>query len=278
MEHNTLEVFSGLEYREKIAFHRPFFPEASSIFILKSGKIVFEKGLQLVEISTPVISFFDASMVYEFSHISDDLDAYVISFSPEYYNSLSERLKTLKAYHYFKSNIGKAFPVNDVQLAEIFPLVNALQQIIRNRELHKESKELTDNLFYAVTQVISDYLEVKDTAKPSVSRAESITLTFLQNVEANFRQHKKVEFYAEKQFVTVRHLSVILKTTVGKTALQIINEIVQKEAMALLAGTDKNITEIADHLGFADSQSFHHFFKRLTGITPVQYRKHFSGN
>ncbi|MGB3064189.1 hypothetical protein [Sphingobacterium thalpophilum] len=53
----------------------------------------------------------------------------------------------------------------------------------------------------------------------------------------------------------------------GKTSLQIVNEFLIKEAMALLADTDTTIAYMADNLGSAESQSLYHFFKRNTGYT-----------
>ncbi|WP_082129243.1 helix-turn-helix domain-containing protein [Chryseobacterium gallinarum] len=47
--------------------------------------------------------------------------------------------------------------------------------------------------------------------------------------------------------------------------------------MTLLADTNKTITYIADNLGFADSQSLYHFFKRSTGCTQTQYRNQLLG-
>ena len=86
-------------------------------------------------------------------------------------------------------------------------------------------------------------------------------------------KEKNVKFYADKQCLTVRHLSETVKNVIGKTASQIILEFQLKEAKAILLDTDKSIYQIATELGFSDSYTFGHFFKRHERISPSQFRK-----
>jgi AraC-like DNA-binding protein len=44
-------------------------------------------------------------------------------------------------------------------------------------------------------------------------------------------------------------------------------------ARKLLPLPDHTIDDIAERLGFSDTSSFFHAFKRWTGVTPVQYRR-----
>lgn len=45
------------------------------------------------------------------------------------------------------------------------------------------------------------------------------------------------------------------------------------KSMRLLTGTEKNITDIALECGFSGVSYFIETFRRLNGITPLQYRK-----
>lgn len=273
----AIKVFSGLEYKQQIVFNRPFFPQHYSIFILKSGRVVFRKALQQIELSTPLIAFFNATSVYEYLEISDDLDGYVISIPLNFFKLFSNKFNILKLIIYLKNSIGKAYHLPEKQLEEIMFLVSALHRIIKNDTHQAQRNELTEHLFYCIILAISDYLYRTDEIEIITSREELFTLTFLKNVETYFRQQKDVAFYASRQCVTVRHLSFVVKKTMGKTSLQIINEFLIKETMTLLADTDNTIAYIADNLGFADSQSLYHFFKRNTGYTPTQYRNQLLG-
>lgn len=43
-------------------------------------------------------------------------------------------------------------------------------------------------------------------------------------------------------------------------------------AKSLLTDTNRNISEIAAQLGYPDSQQFMKSFKKITGLTPTDYR------
>ena len=45
-----------------------------------------------------------------------------------------------------------------------------------------------------------------------------------------------------------------------------------EQAKKLLISTDKSITEVGAECGFSDTSYFISVFKRLTGITPKEYR------
>ena len=46
-----------------------------------------------------------------------------------------------------------------------------------------------------------------------------------------------------------------------------------EQSCKLLIESDKTISEISDVIGFSDIKNFHYAFKRITGITPNEYRR-----
>lgn len=273
MKNLGLSVYNGNEYKKKITLYKPFHPQSTSFFILKKGKIVYERILEVNEISTPVLAFIDANLVYEFSYFSDDIDAYIISFSREFIENISQKINSLHIYKFFKENLGRKFPINDKQLNELNSFACLIKSIIENSNDHKNCNEILETVFSGLIQLIASYNNEIESIQKKVSRQELISLTFLRNVEENFKKEKTVKFYADKQFLTVRHLSETLKNVLGKTASKIILEFQIKEAKAILLNTDKSISEIATELGFSDSFTFSHFFKQHLSISPSQYRK-----
>ena len=49
-----------------------------------------------------------------------------------------------------------------------------------------------------------------------------------------------------------------------------------EQANFLLTDTNKSISEISRELGFSDNHNFSRTYKRLTGLTPSEYRDTFS--
>ena len=69
------------------------------------------------------------------------------------------------------------------------------------------------------------------------SRREELLSQFIDLIEANFKTERAVNFYAEKLFVTPKHLSAVLKEISGKTAGEWIDHRVILEAKLLLRTT-----------------------------------------
>ena len=86
-------------------------------------------------------------------------------------------------------------------------------------------------------------------------------------------EHKKVNFYAEKLHVTPRKLGGIIKSILNKTTTEVISNRLLIECKRRLMYSNSSITEIAYDLGFEDNSYFTKFFKKLTQLTPKEYRR-----
>ncbi len=104
------------------------------------------------------------------------------------------------------------------------------------------------------------------------SRKEDLLIKFIQILEDNFMTERSVTFYADKLFVTPKHLSAVLKEISEKTAGEWIDLRVILEAKLLLRSTGLNIQEISTKLNFANQSFFGKYFKHLTGMSPRDYR------
>ena len=97
--------------------------------------------------------------------------------------------------------------------------------------------------------------------------------SFLSCVRENYKEHRDIEFYAGQLFLTPKYLSRALKQKSGKTAIDWIEDHVILEARALLKSTNLTIQQISEELNFPSQSFFGKYFKRITGISPKEYRK-----
>ena len=79
--------------------------------------------------------------------------------------------------------------------------------------------------------------------------------------------------YAQKLCVTPKYLSAICKQLSGRTASELINEEIIRQAQILLLDSQLSIKEIAERLGFLNQSHFGTFFRRHTSISPLAFRK-----
>jgi AraC-like DNA-binding protein len=80
-----------------------------------------------------------------------------------------------------------------------------------------------------------------------------------------------LESIAKMHFVTARTLRRKLKEQ-GVTFQQLVNEVLSKKALHYLSTTNLSIEQISMRLGYSESASFIHAFKRWTGKTPKACR------
>lgn len=91
-------------------------------------------------------------------------------------------------------------------------------------------------------------------------------------VEANFRIEHSVSYYAEQLYKSPKTLSNLFALYNHKSPSQVIQERILIEAKRLLYYTDKSVKHITYELGFEDTAYFSNFFKKHTGVSPVDFR------
>jgi len=92
-----------------------------------------------------------------------------------------------------------------------------------------------------------------------------------QIIQAKENEMPNLESIAQMHFVTARTLRRKLKEQ-GVTFQQLVNEELSKKALNLLSTTNLTIEQISMRLGYSESASFIHAFKRWTGKTPKACR------
>ena len=95
---------------------------------------------------------------------------------------------------------------------------------------------------------------------------------FLLLLENHYTTEKRVDFYAEKLSLSAKRLNQILKQKLGKTINQILQERLLIEAKHLLFMGKESIQEIGYELGFQDASYFSRFFKKMTALSPEEFR------
>lgn len=105
-----------------------------------------------------------------------------------------------------------------------------------------------------------------------VSRQGRMSDRFLALVQDHFRSERFLDFYAKKMEVTPKHLSRTVKSQTGYTAVEWIERFVILEAKVLLKSSNLNIQQIADELNFPSQSFFGKYFKKLTGMSPKEFR------
>lgn len=94
-----------------------------------------------------------------------------------------------------------------------------------------------------------------------------------QYVEAHSAEKFSLSEMAGALYVNGSYLLRTFKAHTGCTLLWYHNRVRCDQVMALLERADLSISEAGEKAGFASSSHFTHVFKKMTGMTPSQYRE-----
>lgn len=104
-------------------------------------------------------------------------------------------------------------------------------------------------------------------------RGHDYLVAFERLVEAHYREHWRIEGYAERVGITATHLNTLCHRFTGQTAQAVLHQRLLLEAKRLLMYTALSASQVSDALGFSEPAYFSRFFKRLTGATPHAFRQ-----
>lgn len=96
---------------------------------------------------------------------------------------------------------------------------------------------------------------------------------FKQLLEKRFAANHMVADYASELAVTADYLNKTLKSLTGVSAKDHIQNKLIIEAKRSLIFSEISNKELAFYLGFEESAHFNNFFKKMTGLTPSEFRK-----
>lgn len=146
-------------------------------------------------------------------------------------------------------------------------------QIIRELQLKRVNyDEMLGILFHHILLVINRYMkEGKQTGNDMINEIERAARYF----NDNFNKNISIEQYATEHLMSVNWFIHSFKSIMKLTPMQYILSLRISAAKAYLESTSKNITEIADAVGYDNALYFSRIFKKHTSYSPSEYKKIF---
>lgn len=264
--------------RENCSLTLPFVRRNYYKICLLDSKAILQTAHQTIQIDRPSIFFSIPEIDYGWQTISDRQNGYVCLFNDEYLSSdLKSSLRKLNSL--FR---GSAYPFLFLEQREYELFSLYFQHMHKEYQSSFEYKqEVIQNLLQLIIYIAIKIQRAQFPALTGWRGGDRLVNLFLAYLEKQFPidspknpiQYKAPAHFAKLLHVHVNHLNHSLKTRLGKSTTQLINERIISEAIDLLKNTDWNISEIASGLGFEYLQHFTYFFKKRVGVTPHLYRQ-----
>ena len=144
-------------------------------------------------------------------------------------------------------------------------------QIIRELQLQRENYEDMIRLFLRhIFLTINRYIkEGKQTKNDTINDIERAVHYFNEN----YSKPISIEQYASEHLMSVNWFIHNFKNVMKIPPMQYIVSLRIAAAKGYLENSNKNITEIANTIGYDNALYFSRLFRKYTGVTPSEYRK-----
>ena len=91
-------------------------------------------------------------------------------------------------------------------------------------------------------------------------------------IESHSHEKFSLKRLSEALFIDGSYLLRRFKAHTGKTLLEYHNAVRCEQAKALLRDPQSSVSAVGAAVGFVSSAHFSHVFKKVTGLTPTEYR------
>ena len=126
---------------------------------------------------------------------------------------------------------------------------------------------------YDICYTFQDNIEIfTDNLFMTPEKSSKIVKNAAEYISQNFSEDITLAMVADHLHVNTSYLSTLFRQVTGMTFKEHLNRIRIEEAARLLSNTDYSVMEIAIACGYKDQSYFTKVFKKLTGLTPKQYR------
>jgi AraC family transcriptional regulator, transcriptional activator of pobA len=223
------------------------------------------------EIQPPCVFFMSPGQAHKIE-FSSDIEGYIFIFTSEFYLINQSNQNRLIEFPFFFSIRQENRPL----------ILESSEDIVFLETLFKKGiAEIAKGENYSV-ELLRSVLDLILTSCAILYKTDQNLLTkgkghlvvkrFFQMVEDNYLNNLSINEYADKLAITPNHLTQTVNHLTGKTSSQIIKSKQVLEIKRLLVHSNLTVTEIANRLNFPDQSYFTRFFKRETGVSPLQYR------
>lgn len=274
VEGAAMMYFSDVDTEQAQKLKYPCRIDALIMVLCVRGEMSFSS--QMSDYTLKANQFFISSAsVFQF-HSIDDSEFYMLAFSSEFLAKMNvdvrfvaRMVSQLRVNAYIASLDGE-------NMHGVTRFFETLHEQHASKEI-SEYKELSlSHLYCAMIYRIADAVMDKEGTMVSVGVKERSSEYFerlMALLSEYYREHRNVEFYAEKMNLSSKHLSRVIRNYTGKSVHQWIDEFVALEIKNLLKYSNMSIQQISYALNFPNPSFMGQYFKRITGLTPGEYKK-----
>lgn len=201
--------------------------------------------------------------------------AIALMFHPDllYGTPLARRMKD---YTFFSYASNEALHMSEREKAIILncfrDIAAELEHTIDKHTKHIVASNIETLLNHSVRFYERQFITREIPNKSILNRFDQFLNNWFETDKARETGLPSVQICANELCLSPNYFGDLIKKELGKTAQEYIQLCVIDRAKNLLAGHDMSISEVAYELGFKYPHHMTRLFKKITGITPNEYR------
>ncbi len=268
-----VEVFLFSELRRRVSraellarYHYSF----HTLICVTGGEVTQLVDFQPVACSAGSLLVLRPGQVHSFGH-DDGWDGWMVLFRADFLPSETQTTADLLP----GLGLDRLPDHLSLSTADFEAIREVVTRMRRDAESNASPKDLHALLRYQLSALLVRLTILQDQHVGSIgSRTPGLQrfARFRALLEQNHAGWHQVADYATALACTEKSLTRAALEATGKSAKSIIADRIALEAKRLLAHTDRPIFLIAEGLGFEEATNFTKFFKRETGLAPIDFR------
>lgn len=201
---------------------------------------------------------------------------YALCFHPDLIHGTNLG-RSIKEYTFFSYEVNEALHLSERERMIFIDCLMKIQEELQH-SIDRLSKRLIANniellLNYCLRFYERQFITRQNVNRDILTRFETLLDNYYTGDNALQEGVPTVKYCADKLCLSPNYFGDLIKKETGKTALEWIqNKIISIAKERLLLPSD-SISQIAYSLGFQYPQHFTRVFKRMTGMTPNEYRE-----
>lgn len=242
---------------------------------MKSGEITY--GRTKYDHASGSMYFTSPRQTIEMRNVELEEQGFAIWVHEEYLNGHALH-SDIKKYGYFNYEMNEALHMSPKEEKTIWELYTKIESEYENNQ-----DEFSKDIILGHIESILNYCQ-RFYKRQFINRTilSGTTVTRFNKALSDYfecgslleKGLPTVALFAEQLNMSPRYLSDLLKQETGKTAMDLMHIFLITEAKNLIATGTQNISEIAYALGFENPNYFSRLFKKETGVSPNQFKKH----
>lgn len=246
-------------------YSRPHRDDHYLLMFSTSGDLVMNIDFENITIQEPTLMLVFPGQIHQMV-FAKNLKGWGISIDPTLIDKEFQLVFERSLQHPLSLDKHSSF------YSHLFTLLELMEKLQQSTSANRFQLRVKHSLLDALIGLLAGEISGVEVEQGRVNRGAIIHQRFQQLLKENFREWKQPARYAAELNISLSHLYDTIKGITGESVSAYIQHYCILEAKRLLCFSNLTVKEIAYQLGYEEPVYFGKLFKKVTGLTPIQFR------